>query len=110
MEVDVALDRPLAASQLRQDVDADAAADKRLFGFVLLADFPELASGFGAEFRRCQRVGIVGNALPRYGRRARRRSRRLPCRGQFVDVGKCLRQIDVTFAAFAGTERTRRRT
>src|SRR4030095_2473896 len=35
MEVDVALHRPLAAPQLREDVDADAAADVRLPGFVL---------------------------------------------------------------------------
>ena len=67
--------RPLAAPQLLQDVGGEAAAQERLLGLLLLPDVPGGRRGLRAVLGRGQRVGVVGDALPRDRRGPRRRVR-----------------------------------
>ena len=63
---------------------------------MLLADLPGVGRRLGAELRRGERVGVVGDALPRDRCGTGRWRARRACDGaQPLDVGEGLREIDV---------------
>ena len=106
VQVELALQRPVAAPQLRQDIGAEARAHERLPVLVLLADLPACAAqaprrtskrAARSARRRCAGAASVRAARARCVARLRGR--------QTLDVGERLREIDVAFGMLARGER-----